>query len=309
MGKLWIGLGLFLSVFFTALTGGEIRWFADLEEAKYAAKQEKKYVLLYFTGSDWCPWCQRMHSEILASPEFQKMAGPLFVFVLVDFPRRKNLEHSQREKNRELKRQYNVEGFPTLVLLDAGGAFITTLGYLPSSGQKYAQHLKDLVVEYQKLAYLDLKELSNLERQKVYAKNRDFGFSEDVQTLKEENKEEDPFLILEEYNLLKCRFSEGVLNSTGAKLKAVLARYLKNLQKEDSEKALFPLLDYIRTYGSKDKEHLWQLEMLISRFFYQRGNKEKALLHAKASYKAAPLMIRKDLADVILFIKRKTKKT
>ena len=40
-------------------------WQTDYKQALAQAAQEKKRVLLDFTGSDWCPYCVQMDKEVL----------------------------------------------------------------------------------------------------------------------------------------------------------------------------------------------------------------------------------------------------
>jgi len=49
-------------------------WETDFEKAKQTASKEHKYILLNFSGSDWCGPCIRMHKEILETEGFQQFA-------------------------------------------------------------------------------------------------------------------------------------------------------------------------------------------------------------------------------------------
>lgn len=100
---------------------GASEWKTDLEAAKTQARKENKPLLLNFTGSDWCGWCIRMKKETLDQTEFREYAAKHFVLVEVDFPSRKKLPAAQQKSNDALKAKYNVEGFPTFLVLDAGG--------------------------------------------------------------------------------------------------------------------------------------------------------------------------------------------
>ena len=87
-------------------------------------------MLLDFTGSDWCGWCMKLDREIFATPEFQDYAAKKLVLVKVDFPHRRDLPLAQREQNERLAEHFDVQGFPTLVVLDAKGQFLDALGYM-----------------------------------------------------------------------------------------------------------------------------------------------------------------------------------
>src|SRR4051812_1786802 len=90
-------------------------WMTDFDKAKTEAKASNKFILLNFSGSDWCSPCIRMHKEIFASDTFSKYAASNLLLVNADFPRlRKNqLSKEQTEKNDALADKYNHEGkFP-----------------------------------------------------------------------------------------------------------------------------------------------------------------------------------------------------
>ena len=43
-------------------------WTEDYAAALAQAKQDGKYILMYFTGSDWCGWCKRLKAEVFSKP-------------------------------------------------------------------------------------------------------------------------------------------------------------------------------------------------------------------------------------------------
>jgi thioredoxin-related protein len=110
-------------------------WHNDLNEAERIAKKEHKYILLNFSGSDWCGPCIRMRSEFFDSEVFKKMAESLLVTVDVDFPRMKKnqLPELQQKLNDEMADKYNPNGkFPYTLLLNADGKVLWTWEGLPS---------------------------------------------------------------------------------------------------------------------------------------------------------------------------------
>jgi len=54
-----VGLALLLTAT-PSLRAAELTWQTDFAKASQQAAQEHKYILLDFTGSDWCPWCIKM---------------------------------------------------------------------------------------------------------------------------------------------------------------------------------------------------------------------------------------------------------
>ena len=108
----------------------ELKWHTDLAKAQAEAKAEKKLVMLDFTGSDWCGWCIRLNKEVFSKPEFVEFAKKNLVLVEVDFPRKKELSAEQKKANLELQNKYQIQGYPTLIVLDADGNKVGQLGYV-----------------------------------------------------------------------------------------------------------------------------------------------------------------------------------
>jgi thioredoxin-related protein len=83
------------------------------------AKAENKKILLDFTGSDWCEYCQQLDQNVFSTAEFANYAKEHYVCVTVDFPREKTLPSDVVRQNAALQQKYGVDGFPTVILLDA----------------------------------------------------------------------------------------------------------------------------------------------------------------------------------------------
>ena len=105
-------------------------WTTDVPAAKAKAKAEDKLVLLDFTGSDWCGWCIKLNKEVFSTPEFVEYAKNKLVLVEVDFPEKKELSAQLKKANEALKNKYNIEGFPTIIVLNGNGKKVETLGYM-----------------------------------------------------------------------------------------------------------------------------------------------------------------------------------
>ncbi len=105
----------------TAEAAVEKAWGVDLAAAMKQAKAEGKRVLIEFTGSDWCPNCIALHDRVLTQPVFRDWAAQKLVLVRADFPRHTSPPKTQADANKLLVREYAVNGFPTLLLLNANG--------------------------------------------------------------------------------------------------------------------------------------------------------------------------------------------
>jgi thioredoxin-related protein len=96
-------------------------WATDYKKAQEEAKASHKLVLINFTGSDWCGFCFQLDKAILSQPQFKDYASKNLVLVEIDFPRRKPQSIETKKQNAQLAEQYQVDGFPTLVVLNGDG--------------------------------------------------------------------------------------------------------------------------------------------------------------------------------------------
>jgi len=107
-----------------------VEWLVDAHAAQEKAKRENKYVLLDFTGSDWCGWCQKLKREVFDDPAFVSFAQANLVLVEVDFPHHKLMSREQKLANARLATDYGISGYPTIIVLDPDGKPVNRLGYV-----------------------------------------------------------------------------------------------------------------------------------------------------------------------------------
>lgn len=119
-------------------------WTTDAAKAQAQAKKENKLVLLDFTGSDWCGWCIKLNKEVFSTPEFAEYAKKNLVLVEVDFPRKKQLSSAQKSANQALAKKYNIEGYPTIIVLNGDGKQVGELGYMPGGPKAFTAELDKL---------------------------------------------------------------------------------------------------------------------------------------------------------------------
>ena len=123
-------------------------WETDFEKALATAKASGKYMLLDFSGSDWCGWCIRLEKEVFSQDAFKDFAKENLVCVLVDFPRAKEQTDELKQQNLELARKYDIKGYPTIIILSPNGEPVGITGYLQGGPWEYARHLKKIIEEY-----------------------------------------------------------------------------------------------------------------------------------------------------------------
>ncbi len=120
-------------------------WTMDFSAAKATAADEGKDLLLEFTGSDWCPPCQRLNAEVFSQDAFLEAAPEHFVLVKLDFPNdRSGLTEEIQEQNDMLAGKYGVQGFPTIILSDEKGRPYARTGYQAGGAEAYLEHLESL---------------------------------------------------------------------------------------------------------------------------------------------------------------------
>lgn len=125
--------------------GPELKWLTSLDDARKEAAAKQRPILVDFSGSDWCGWCIRLDREVFSKAAFKTYAENNLVLLLLDFPRSKPQSAELKRVNQGLAEKFNIEGFPTILLLDADGRELARTGYRPGGAEAYVEHLKTLV--------------------------------------------------------------------------------------------------------------------------------------------------------------------
>jgi protein disulfide-isomerase len=142
MKRIIIALGALLAL--GHVNAAELDWQTDLPKAQAKARAEKKLVMLDFTGSDWCGWCIKLNKEVFSQPAFIEYAKKNLVAVEVDFPRKKKLGSAQQQANDALARKFNIEGYPTIIVLNSEGRKVGDLSYMPGGPKAFIAALEKL---------------------------------------------------------------------------------------------------------------------------------------------------------------------
>ena len=124
-------------------------WLTSYSEAVSQSKKTGKPIMADFTGSDWCGWCIRLHNEVFDKPEFKKWAAKNVVLLELDYPHQKQQSKAIKEQNDKIMRKYGpvVEGFPTVLFMEADGSVFGKYGYEaggPENWTKMASRLLPL---------------------------------------------------------------------------------------------------------------------------------------------------------------------
>ena len=68
--------------------------------------------------------------EVFSQPEFQAWAADNVVLLELDFPKHTPQSDELKKQNQELQKEFAIEGFPTIVFLDAKGKKVGQSGYV-----------------------------------------------------------------------------------------------------------------------------------------------------------------------------------
>lgn len=120
-------------------------WTDDYEAARLQAKAENRFLLLDFTGSDWCGWCKKLDAEVFAKGDFKNYAKANLVCVTVDFPRNSTLKKKVAEQNEQLAKTFGVHGYPSIIILDPSGNKLNKVGYQEGGAEKYVELLETII--------------------------------------------------------------------------------------------------------------------------------------------------------------------
>ena len=309
----------------SAANGKTITWLTNYEQAVNQSKEASKPIILFFTGSDWCPWCTTLEDEVLSTSDFAEAAGDKFIFVKLDFPQYSPQDGALTAQNKKLQSKYQIRSFPSIVIIDPAQQQIGVTGYRAGGPKAYAQHLLKMVQSYSgykdKLGKLNQATYSGDDLKQLLAKAQELDLIDDAVRIVKAGMDSDQKLYfqIERYRFLA---EEGHIHSDEARglKKLILESDSKNNQKanfqiaviefeafsEEMEKenyspeiAVAPLQNYIEKFGNADKENLWRLQMIISQTYLDKNKLSKALQYAQNSFETAPPTVRAEISTSI----------
>ncbi|MEB8329255.1 thioredoxin family protein [Flavobacteriaceae bacterium KMM 6897] len=106
-------------------------WRTDYENALETAKRDKQNIMIYFTGSDWCPPCKMLKKDFFETSEF-KILSKSYVLLYIDIPRSStSISMEQMAHNKQLLPKLNKKGvFPLIKIINSRGEELDELsGY------------------------------------------------------------------------------------------------------------------------------------------------------------------------------------
>ena len=121
MGAKFLGLG--------GETGDEM---AGLQaRAKYDGKDK---IVVLLTGTSWCPACQMLDENVIQRSDWDTFIGSEAVFASYEYG---PSERPKTGPKGEMLKKFNIEGFPTMVVMDEDGEVLEKMAGYNRGGLSY----------------------------------------------------------------------------------------------------------------------------------------------------------------------------
>lgn len=262
-----------------ARAGEGLAWTENAAEAMATAAKEGKDLLMNFTGSDWCVWCQKLDAEVFNQPAFAAEAPKSFVFLKLDFPQQREMPEEVRKQNEQLQAKYRVAGYPTIILADSTGKPYARTGYLPGGPEKYLEQLALLrkIRTQRDEALAKAKAAQGLEKAKLL----DTALSPIDSAFVISGYDD----IVQEIIKLDPENQAGLRNKYGAL--AAVGKIEAAARGKDLDAAVALADEALKAYGDTGNA-AQDILFLKSLCLYRKGDKEGAKTALEASLKAAP---------------------
>jgi thiol-disulfide isomerase/thioredoxin len=128
----------------------EIIWTRSLSEALAKAASGNKLIIADMV-TDWCGWCRLMETTTWTDPLMKRQAND-YVFL--------RLNAENEKDGMALRKQFHIDGYPTIMLLNADGSeFDRFEGYFPA--KQFLAGLKASIANPQSLGNLKAQESKN----------------------------------------------------------------------------------------------------------------------------------------------------
>ena len=121
-----------LVLFVSSFSAFSQDWVDTYTLATVSSKEEKKPIVLVFSGSDWCAPCIKLNQSIWQSETFKAYSKENYILYKADFPRKKKnqLSANRVDQNATLVNKFNAKGhFPLVVVLDSNENVLGKIGY------------------------------------------------------------------------------------------------------------------------------------------------------------------------------------
>jgi thioredoxin-related protein len=109
------------------------------------AKSTNRPLLLAFIGTDWSISSLKLDREVFDQGEFADNSKYNFLLCKVHFYQTQERSPETIKQNEDLATKYNVQEFPTVVVLSPDGRELGRLGYVPGGVKAFAAAVNAIV--------------------------------------------------------------------------------------------------------------------------------------------------------------------
>lgn len=267
-------------------------WQTNMDRVMTTAQAKDRSILVEFTGSDWCPPCIHLRTQIFPTDEFTNYVREnKLLLVELDFPRdATKLTDAQKAHNSKWLEHYNVSSFPTLVVMDAKGA---PFGVVNGADQVVADYLVRLDKELKRKAEVEAKlaqakELEGQARAEALAEALSYMPVEwrmlhtEVVNDIIQNDPEDKL----GYN--RQRTETALTKDQMKELSAVFAKYSGRVDKESQDAALAEALALLEDEKWLPVPRLYINKYISDTYALQRVDIDNVHKYLKAAVESAP---------------------
>lgn len=121
-------------------------WQKDYDSALKQASAENKPMLVSLSGLNWCGWCKALEKEVFSQPEFIAYAQEHLICVLLDFDREGRATDAKFAPQHErLLEKFQVQGFPTVLILNPQGKGLVRDGYRRGGAARYVEFIQGVL--------------------------------------------------------------------------------------------------------------------------------------------------------------------
>lgn len=318
---------IFFALVSTFLNAQEIHWETNYNQALKLSADQKKPLLIFFTGSDWSGLSMKMKNEVLNGANFQKAVSDRFVCVEIDFPKHHAFSSENEQLNNQVKEKFHISELPLLLIIDETEREITRMGFVPKNEVQLAQDLTWAVEQDAQLR----NEMQSLNRtssnlRRLYYVATELQNHAAIETLLSAGVEnEDAFFLLEKYRLMVengeretkeiVQVREKLLKNDSPETQFTLALIdFQDLSKhaheiKERKSIIKPLEEYLTKYGEKDFENKWRIEMMIAQFYVESDEWNDALIHAETAFQNAPETMKEEIQNSLSYIRGQLSQT
>ena len=135
------------------------KWITDYNDARTIAAQHDRYVFMAFTSMDGGEFSKKMDDELFKSPEFLEYAHKNLVLLSLEFPTSTTQPAALANQNKMLAENFNVPGFPYVVVVNPLGQKLLQSKYLKGGPEVFMKQMQKIIANDQdRLAVLREKD-------------------------------------------------------------------------------------------------------------------------------------------------------